>query len=1062
MTERTHAVPLFQGRQSRSHQRLPVSELRAFARSELERGEVGGDAETFVQFAGFPRSGHSILGSILDAHPDALVSHELDVMGLVRADVPMDEVFALIRANSAEFEAAGRNWNGFSYAVPGAHGGRSDRLRVLGDKKADWALRHLMADPALLGRLEAGLDGRRNAWIAVIRNPWDNVATLSLRKGRRYDQLRIDAGDGREFAERLAAEQGKAIASEVLADVQDDYAALCDGLAALKARVRAADWFELRQDDLIANPAGTIRRLLGFLGLNDPDGYSDRASGIVATTPSPTRERVAWSLDRRERMHGLINRHGFLAGFDGPPPDLEDGTRRAPRLAESPRLISCIGVDGPAGGDLPLLRHFLDYYAGLGIPPTRMHLILNARDAGSPDLVEARGVLERFGTTPEIWIGFYTSAAMWDRRRALQRRVADADDWIVNADADEFHDYPAPLDEVIAFCEARGARCVQGPFVDRIAADGTLAALDDVRPIWEQFPVAADVGSAIGKRPGAEDATGTVKMMLHRGDVSPGLGGHNPQDTAPEGLLYGLPLMFFPRIKSPDWRFGLPFRVWHFKWTAGLAQRLEERRATTGSSPAGSRYGGRILDYLNRTGGRIVPGDVPLAPLDLDRVRRDWRDRTVRIADLAAGLGPSRARAARLRQIRGTEAESLAEGWRVRQLTHGSQSGLYHSHSYYDIPVMSDDARRIAAYRMEIEGRWMTPDDPVEVGVVDAEQGGFVPVGSSRAWSWQQGPMVQWLPGGRHLVWNDRERDGAPVPCGDPFVARLHDVETGATRTLDRPVYAVTPDGAAALSVNMARLDRVRPGYGYPGGQGAALDRGAPDDDGIWRIDLTGDRAPSQVILPLSRAVAFLAECLPAAERDEHLSGALVHWFNHVKISPDGRRFTVKLRWRAADLKGPWTGLMGVSLTCGTDGSRPALLARGTSHVMWLDPQTLYFWHQAQKCFVTMRDGVPKGMDRTVPFPDLITANVHFRHVPNAPRWAIYDTPYAEEIDVMRLDRTTGRARRLARFTGHVPHHGPFRCDLHPVPSADGDRIVVTSLQDGGRQLYVLERVRGA
>lgn len=308
--------------------------------------------------------------------------------------------------------------------------------------------------------------------------------------------------------------------------------------------------------------------------------------------------------------------------------------------------------------------------------------------------------------------------------------------------------------------------------------------------------------------------------------------------------------------------------------------------------------------------------------------------------------------------------------------------------------------------------------------------------------------MAQWLPCGRRLVWNDRE--------GGAFVARLHDLETGLIRTIERPVYALDPGGGAALSTNMARLDGARPGYGYVGGEGAGLAVGAPRDDGVWRIDLATGR--SRLILPLSEAVRFLAGRLPAEERGEHLSGALVHWFNHLKISPDGRRFTCKLRWRAADLRGPWTGLMGVSLTCGMDGTDLRLLARGTSHVMWIDAERLCLWHQARGAFATIRDAAPEGADRAEPFPDLIRANVHLRHLPGSDRLAVFDTPYRKRIDLNLLDWSDGSVVRLARFTGHEPKHGAFRCDLHPVPAAGGGRVVVTSLQDGGRQIYAVER----
>ena len=62
-------------------------------------------------------------------------------------------------------------------------------------------------------------------------------------------------------------------------------------------------------------------------------------------------------------------------------------------------------------------------------------------------------------------------------------------------------------------------------------------------------------------------------------------------------------------------------------------------------------------------------------------------------------------------------------------------------------------------------------------------------------------------------------------------------------------------------------------------------------------------------------------------------------------------------------------------------------------------------------------------------------------------------------IDVERA-RLYGRdvgGRSLLKATDR-PKSGPFRCDLHPNPSPDGRKVVVTSLDDGGRQMYLLAR----
>ncbi len=44
------------------------------------------DLERFWSFIGYPRSGHSLIGSLINAHPDVVVCHELDTLGTHRIE----------------------------------------------------------------------------------------------------------------------------------------------------------------------------------------------------------------------------------------------------------------------------------------------------------------------------------------------------------------------------------------------------------------------------------------------------------------------------------------------------------------------------------------------------------------------------------------------------------------------------------------------------------------------------------------------------------------------------------------------------------------------------------------------------------------------------------------------------------------------------------------------------------------------------------------------------------------------------------------------------------------
>lgn len=314
----THTVPRFEGRESRHHKSVPVWRLlaEASAHALMARRRLT-DVETFVQFAGFPRSGHSLIGSILDAHPQARVSHELDAMSLLHQGMPLSAIFALIDRHALEFTRHGRCWNGFSYLVPGGAHTSVDPLRVLGDKKGDQAVRRVARAPGLLDRLNRRPRPAKK-WILVLRNPFDNIATMSLRKGRAYDELRTSVAAADFDAELRACQAEGRIADVALDSEIEDYATLCRTVADIKHRTAPAHWFELSHEALTANPEATIRSMLAFLDLPAEESYVQACSGLVQRTPNRSRDRLDWPEDKHARVAALTREFSFLNRYDEP------------------------------------------------------------------------------------------------------------------------------------------------------------------------------------------------------------------------------------------------------------------------------------------------------------------------------------------------------------------------------------------------------------------------------------------------------------------------------------------------------------------------------------------------------------------------------------------------------------------------------------------------------------------------------------------------------------------------------------------------------------------------
>ncbi len=144
----------------------------------------------------------------------------------------------------------------------------------------------------------------------------------------------------------------------------------------------------------------------------------------------------------------------------------------------------------------------------------------------------------------------------------------------------------------------------------------------------------------------------------------------------------------------------------------------------------------------------------------------------------------------------------------IRQITHGPK---FHWFGYYDKLEFDPTCRYVLAMEVDFQHRSPKPDDTIRVGMVDLQGADrWIELGASRAWCWQQGCMLQWLPRSQtEVLWNDRQ--------DDRFVCHLLDVFSGKRRTLPHPIYAVSPDGRWGIAPDFARLNDCRPGYGYAG-----------------------------------------------------------------------------------------------------------------------------------------------------------------------------------------------------------------------------------------------------
>ncbi|WP_166397920.1 sulfotransferase family protein [Rubrobacter marinus] len=271
---------------------LAGSYLRSSFEGRRNR-ELFAGVETYCMFVGYPKSGHSLFGSLLDAHPEAIIAHEQDALRYLQNGFGRTQLFHLLLENSRRYGEAGRDWNVYSYRVPGQWQGRFRRLRVIGDKKGALSTLRLDRNPGLQEKLRR-VAGVPVKYVHVVRNPYDNISTM-LRDGV-FDWK--SGGRGRDLKRNI-----------------EDYFALCEAMRRFVERTDPSEVFEVRHEEIVSDPERELRRLCASLDLEASEDYLRDCSGMVFRAPSRSREKVEWTPEDVEYVRRRSEEFGFLRGY---------------------------------------------------------------------------------------------------------------------------------------------------------------------------------------------------------------------------------------------------------------------------------------------------------------------------------------------------------------------------------------------------------------------------------------------------------------------------------------------------------------------------------------------------------------------------------------------------------------------------------------------------------------------------------------------------------------------------------------------------------------------------
>jgi len=235
--------------------------------------------DAFALVVGNARSGSTLLGGILDSHPNVLCANESNASQIFWRGLSREAIVAEIEANSRDNAARGRPSEGYQYAIPSEPKGD---IAVYADKTWNPALLLLAGDRGLTGRLSETMQAPVRL-IHSVRNPFDVIATMHKRSGASIEDRT------RWFFMHCEAAQNLIDRGEPIHCV--------------------------RHERLSADPRAESAAMFAFIGLTPSGLHLDTIAQAVSPKPSRTRESIEWTAIHRRAIERRAAAFSFLDGY---------------------------------------------------------------------------------------------------------------------------------------------------------------------------------------------------------------------------------------------------------------------------------------------------------------------------------------------------------------------------------------------------------------------------------------------------------------------------------------------------------------------------------------------------------------------------------------------------------------------------------------------------------------------------------------------------------------------------------------------------------------------------
>lgn len=245
--------------------------------------------EKFCIFIGQTKSGSSMIGGLLDAHPNIIISDEADALQYVSTGFGRDQLFHLLLHTSKREMMKGRvtarRLVPYSFLVPDQWQGQYSKLIAIGDSTAGKSTQRLAKHPELIQNLEIIMKGIQVKFIQVIRNPFDPISIMMVRGKRTFE------------------------------NALNHYFEDCNTLVDLRKELNPDNLYSVRYEDFVKSPSSELSNLCQFLGTEVTDDYLEACTRIMRDTPDQSRSLVEWEQNWIDQVQAKIIQYDFLDGY---------------------------------------------------------------------------------------------------------------------------------------------------------------------------------------------------------------------------------------------------------------------------------------------------------------------------------------------------------------------------------------------------------------------------------------------------------------------------------------------------------------------------------------------------------------------------------------------------------------------------------------------------------------------------------------------------------------------------------------------------------------------------